>query len=66
VASGIDDIIVQTLSNRPKPFIQTANIIGTTALATATAFTDRAVTAEVEKANAICVKRRTAAYKTTH
>jgi hypothetical protein len=50
-----------SLSNRLKPFIQTINIIKTTALATVTAFTNRA--AKAERANAMYVKRRTAAYK---
>jgi hypothetical protein len=54
--------ILTSLSNHLKPFIQTINIIRTTALATVTAFTDR--TAEAGRANAIYIKRRTAAYKT--
>jgi hypothetical protein len=49
-----------------KPFIRTANIIGTTALATATALTDRAVAAEARKANAMFVRRKTAACEDTH
>jgi hypothetical protein len=58
--------ILTSLSNRLKPFIQTANIIRTTALATATALTDRAVAAKARKANAMFVKRKTAAREDTH
>jgi hypothetical protein len=55
-----------SLSNSPKPFIQTANIVRTTALETATALTDRALVAEAGRANAMCVRRRTAAREDTH
>jgi hypothetical protein len=53
-----------SLNNRLKPFIRTVNIIKTTALATATALTDRA--AKAGRANAICVRRRTAACEDTY
>jgi hypothetical protein len=53
-----------SLSNRLKPFIQTVNIIKTTALTTATALTDRAT--KTGRANVICVRRRTAACGDTH
>jgi hypothetical protein len=55
-----------SLNNRLKPFIQTANIIGTTALITAITLTDRAVAAKTRKANTMSVRRKTAACEDTY
>jgi hypothetical protein len=56
-----------SLSNCLKPFIRTANTTRTTATTKATTVpTDRPVTAEAGKANAMCVRKRTAVYGDTH
>jgi hypothetical protein len=60
-------VILISLSNRLKPFIQTANTIKTTAITKIiTVPINRPITAEVKRVNAMCVKRRTAAYEDTH
>jgi hypothetical protein len=56
-----------SLSNRLKPFIQTVNITRITITTKATTvLTDRAVAAEAGRANAMFIRKRTAAREDTH